>query len=161
VNAHMERVMKWFAKAAIALAAAGTLASGCAGEISPTGSNEQSVKLADLPSVPGCADVEVRAQTAALSARAIAGVADLFVVYSGGAPLCIDSREGIEQRFGDIVGLASSNPMPGDGQRANSNPMPGNPGDPASSNPMPGIDPASSNPMPGTDPTHASLNHTK
>ena len=159
MNAHMETVMKWFAKAAIALAAAGALASGCAGEITPYDSNEQSVRLADLPSVPGCA--EVRSEAGALTARAIAGVTDLFVVYADGSPLCIDSREGIEKRFGGAVGFASSNPMPGEGQRADSNPMPGNPGDPASSNPMPGIDPMSSNPMPGTDPTHLTPAHTR
>ncbi len=144
--------MKWLSKAAIALAAAGTLASGCAGDNSPTASNAQTIQLASLPSVPGCS--EVRAVVAGdLSARPIAGVDDLFVVFSGDTAVCIDSREGIEARFGEACAIASSNPMPGEGQRAASNPMPGNPGDPCTSNPMPGIDPLNSNPMPGKDGT--------
>ncbi len=149
MNARMERTMKWLSKAAIALAAAGTLASGCAGDVSPTASNAQTIQLATLPSLPGCSDV--RDVGGDLSARPIAGVDDLYVVFSGDAAVCIDSREGIVARFGDAVGFATSNPMPGEGQRAWSNPMPGSPGDPCSSNPMPGIDPLSSNPMPGTD----------
>jgi hypothetical protein len=157
VNAHMERTMKWLNKVAIALAAAGALASGCSGEPPSMGSDEQSIRLADLPNVPGCA--EVRSAVGALTARAIAGVDDLYLVYADQAALCIDSYEGIVRRFGAAVGWASSNPMPGEGQRASSNPMPGNPTDTASSNPMPGIDPYSSNPMPGTDPCHAGVSH--
>ncbi len=140
--------MKWLSKAAIALAAAGTLASGCSSASSPTSSNAQTIQLASVPDVPGCGDV--RAVIGAdLSARQIAGVDDLYVVFDGDSAVCIDSREGIEARFGATCSFAASNPMPGEGQRVSSNPMPGNPGDPCSSNPMPGIDPLSSNPMPG------------
>jgi hypothetical protein len=142
--------MKWISKAAIALAAAGTLASGCAGDNSPTSANAQSIQLAALPNVPGCG--EIRAVIGGdISAKPIAGVDDLYVVFSNDTAVCIDSREGIEARFGATCSFAASNPMPGEGQRAYSNPMPGNPGDPCSSNPMPGIDPLNSNPMPGSD----------
>ena len=143
--------MRTFHHAALALAAAVSLAA-CAGDGGATGSIDESIKLASLPdNLPGCTDV--RARPGVLAARAIAGVHDLYVVFDGGAPLCIDTREDIAETFGAHVEYASSNPMPGTDPAA-SNPMPGvDPDSFASSNPMPGVDPdnANSNPMPGTN----------
>jgi hypothetical protein len=140
-------VMRWLKRALVPLA---LTAAACGGGVVTPGSGLND-SLRELPDVPGCADVR-GVPVGTLVMTSIPDVVDLYLVSDNGAPLCIDSREGIKRRFGDAVENASSNPMPGEGQRVSSNPMPGSPGDPASSNPMPGTGPADSNPMPGHDP---------
>lgn len=136
----------------------GSLWAGCAGTIGgETGSDTQSIRMADVEHLPGCDAGSVTGVAhGALTARPIADVKDLYAVFSNGSPLCIDSLEGAARNLGSFVVVedaATSNPMPGNWQRSSSNPMPGQ-GDPAASNPMPGDEeaPADSNPMPGKDP---------
>jgi hypothetical protein len=136
----------------VLLLLAGCLWAGCASDGSEAASESEAVQLATLPDLPGCESGGLR--HGALSARPIAGARDLYVIYSDGSPLCIDSMEGAAHSFNCFIVLdaASSNPMPGHGGGIqSSNPMPGT--DPASSNPMPGTDPGGSNPMPG-QPVH-------
>jgi hypothetical protein len=144
----------WLGRLGLGLLVGG-LWAGCAGSIGETGSDSQSIRMAQVEHLPGC-DAEGGVAHGALTARPIADAPDLYAVFSNGAPLCIDSLEGAARNLGSFVVVedaASSNPMPGNWQRANSNPMPGQ-GDPAASNPMPGQNenPADSNPMPGKDP---------
>ncbi len=147
-----KKMSTWLKRVGIGLFASGLFAAGCAGGASPGANEVEAVQVASLPDLPDCAGGRGHGT---LTARPIAGVRDLFVIYSDGQPLCIDSLETAARDLGAFITLdtASSNPMPGHGQQASSNPMPGNPGDPASSNPMPGDpgDPGGSNPMPGHD----------
>jgi hypothetical protein len=125
------------------------LAIGCGGEVTP-GQQAEAIRASELPPVAGCDSLSQR-PALALKLRAVADVADLYLVSAGGVDLCIDSAVGIEALAFRLNALpprelASSNPMPGDPGTPNqdetgSNPMPGDPGDSnAGSNPMPGTD---------------------
>jgi len=126
------------------------LGVGCAGvDTTPTVEEAASIRVVDLPNLPGCASLHGHFGPA--TARPIAGFPGLYVIYVGGKALCIDTIESATNSLHVPVTFdrAGSNPMPGDDGRHSSNPMPGSTR--VQSNPMPGDDPAASNPMPGDD----------
>lgn len=149
------------------LLVAGCLFGGCAAPPTEIATATQAIALEQLPELPGCEAARGTVSRAVgqahpMTLRAVAGTSDLYVLYDGAEPLCVDSGNGLAaldlglHAGAAASGVGDSNPMPGaptPGQPvdpAHSNPMPGSPGDPAASNPMPGTDnPGSSNPMPG------------
>jgi hypothetical protein len=149
--------MKMQTKSTLAIALASAALVGCAGQAPGVDQASAAITLEALPPLPGCDAVSGVYHR--LTARPLAGSGDLIVVISRETgPLCIDTLDGARHslRHGENgIELATSDPMPAEGDSA-SDPMPAGPSS-AASDPMPanGSTPGSSSNPVASDPMPA------